>query len=249
MPLDEQVKAEPCAGSLSVCLVDGNAEQNARERKIKRRALILSVSVQTIGLTALAIAPMLAKPAELAMRTIPPVPIYTSRPTHPHTVHSRAPRPNPGWCLTCPINSKPQIQRTEATTRSGTEEAPIVETSDGPGATFAIAESRPQPPHEAESTHVTQVVHRTQVDPAMLLRRIEPIYPPIAKQTRQSGKVELHALIGTDGLIQSLEVVSGNPLLVKSALDAVKQWRYRPTYLNGQAVEVDTYITVIYSLQ
>ena len=49
--------------------------------------------------------------------------------------------------------------------------------------------------------------------------------------------------------MQALEAVSGDPLFVSSALEAVKQWRYKPTYLNGQAVEVDTYITVIYTLQ
>jgi len=92
-------------------------------------------------------------------------------------------------------------------------------------------------------------MHVTRVDPAMLVRRVEPVYPPMARQIRRSGKVELHALIAADGKVQSLELVSGDPLLVQSALDAVKQWRYKPTLLNGQPVEVDTYITVIYTLQ
>jgi protein TonB len=87
------------------------------------------------------------------------------------------------------------------------------------------------------------------IDPAMLIRRIEPIYPALARQIRRSGKVELRAFIATDGTVQSLEVVSGDPLFVSSALEAVKQWRYKPTYLNGSPMEVDTYITVIYTLQ
>ena len=61
--------------------------------------------------------------------------------------------------------------------------------------------------------------------------------------------MELRALISTDGTIQSLQVVSGDPLFLQSALDAVRQWRYHPTILNGQPVEIDTFITVIYSLQ
>ena len=61
--------------------------------------------------------------------------------------------------------------------------------------------------------------------------------------------MELHAIISTDGTIRSLQVVSGDPLFLRSALDAVGQWRYRATVLNGQPVEIDTYITVIYSLQ
>jgi protein TonB len=82
----------------------------------------------------------------------------------------------------------------------------------------------------------------------MLIRRVEPAYPPLARQLRREGRVELHAIIGTDGSIQSLEIISGDPLLIRSALEAVGEWRYRPTFLNGQAVEVDTHITVIYTL-
>jgi periplasmic protein TonB len=82
----------------------------------------------------------------------------------------------------------------------------------------------------------------------MLTHRVEPVYPPLPKQTGRGGKVELRAIIATDGTIQSLEVVSGDPLFYRSALDAVRQWRYRPTYLNGQPVEVDTFITVVYTI-
>jgi protein TonB len=78
--------------------------------------------------------------------------------------------------------------------------------------------------------------------------RKEPVYPPLAKQTRIFGTVKLHAIIAKDGSIQQLEVVSGHPLLVQAALDAVRQWRYSPTLLNGEPVEVDTTIDVIFSL-
>jgi len=83
---------------------------------------------------------------------------------------------------------------------------------------------------------------------ALPIQRVEPVYPRLARQLRREGRVELSAIIATDGSIQSLEVISGDPLLVHSALDAVWQWRYRPTILNGQAVEVETHITVIYTL-
>lgn len=83
----------------------------------------------------------------------------------------------------------------------------------------------------------------------MLVQRVEPQYPPLARQIHREGTVELHAIIGTDGTIQSLQVVSGDALFVQSALDAVRQWRYRPTVLDGQPVEVETYITVSYVLQ
>ncbi len=86
------------------------------------------------------------------------------------------------------------------------------------------------------------------VTAASLINRVNPVYPPLARQTRVSGTVRLHAIISKEGSVQQLEVLSGHPLLVQSALDAVRQWRYRPTLLNGEPVEVDTTIDVIFSL-
>jgi protein TonB len=84
---------------------------------------------------------------------------------------------------------------------------------------------------------------------AQLITRIEPRYPTIAVQTKKEGTVVLHALISRDGRITSLEVVSGSPLLIGAALEAVQQWRYRPTMLNGEPVEVETTITVVFRLR
>jgi protein TonB len=86
------------------------------------------------------------------------------------------------------------------------------------------------------------------VQAARIINRVQPSYPPLARQTRISGTVRLHAIIGKDGTIQQLEVMSGHPLLQQAALDAVRQWRYQPTLLNGEPVEVDTTIDVIFSL-
>lgn len=83
----------------------------------------------------------------------------------------------------------------------------------------------------------------------MLLHRVEPIYPALARQIHREGQVELHAIISTDGSIQSLQIVSGDALFLQSATEAVRQWRYRATVLNSQPVEIETYITVIYTLQ
>jgi protein TonB len=83
---------------------------------------------------------------------------------------------------------------------------------------------------------------------ASLIRKVDPIYPPIAKTAHISGTVVLHAIIGKDGSVQDLQYVSGPPLLMKSALDAIRQWRYKPTMLNGEPVEVDTTISVVFSL-
>lgn len=81
-----------------------------------------------------------------------------------------------------------------------------------------------------------------------LITRVEPIYPPLARQIHREGRVELRALISTEGAIESLEVISGDPFFIQSAISAVREWRYRPTILNGRPIEVDTRITVIYTL-
>jgi protein TonB len=78
---------------------------------------------------------------------------------------------------------------------------------------------------------------------------VNPVYPPIARQTRTQGIVVLEALIDREGSIATLRVVSDHPLLNQAALDAVKQWKYRPTLLNGEPVEVITTVTVTFTLQ
>jgi periplasmic protein TonB len=79
---------------------------------------------------------------------------------------------------------------------------------------------------------------------AQLVHRVEPVYPRSAVLMNLQGEVQLHAIIAKDGAIQSLSVTSGHPLLAQAALDAVRQWRYRPYVLNGEPVEVETLITV-----
>lgn len=86
------------------------------------------------------------------------------------------------------------------------------------------------------------------VTKGMLVHQVQPTYPAIAKAARVQGDVVLKAIINKEGQIQDLQLVSGHPMLVPPAIEAVKQWRYRPYLLNGQPVEVETTITVIFSL-
>ncbi len=86
------------------------------------------------------------------------------------------------------------------------------------------------------------------VQAAKLIRRVVPVYPPIARQAHVSGTVRLTGIIAKDGAIRQLQVISGNPLLVRAAVDAVRQWLYKPTLLNGEAVEVIAPIDVIFTL-
>ncbi len=86
------------------------------------------------------------------------------------------------------------------------------------------------------------------VTKGMLVHQVQPAYPLLAKTARIQGDVVLKAIISRDGQIQDLQLVSGHPMLVPAAIEAVRQWRYRPYLLNGQPVEVETTITVIFSL-
>ena len=86
------------------------------------------------------------------------------------------------------------------------------------------------------------------VTQGLLIRKIQPAYPPLARQARIQGSVILTAEISKEGSIENLRVMSGHPMLIQAALDAVKQWRYKPYILNGEPVEVETQITVNFSL-
>jgi periplasmic protein TonB len=86
------------------------------------------------------------------------------------------------------------------------------------------------------------------VSTGLLVRRVQPNYPPLARQARIQGQVVLHAVISKDGSIENLTLVSGHPMLAPAAIDAVKQWKYKPYLLNGEPVEVDTEVMVNFTL-
>ena len=86
------------------------------------------------------------------------------------------------------------------------------------------------------------------VQNARITHRVMPVYPPEAVEQQVSGKVRLEAIIGVDGRVRDLQLVEGHPMLAPAAIEAVAQWRYRPTQLNGQDVEVVTLIEVNFNL-
>jgi len=104
--------------------------------------------------------------------------------------------------------------------------------------------SAPPPPKEGPK----RIRVGGQVQAARIISQPRPVYPPLAKQARIQGVVRLQAIIAKDGSVQELQVLSGHPLLVQSAQDAVRQWRYQPTLLNGEPVEVVTTIDVVFTL-
>jgi periplasmic protein TonB len=86
------------------------------------------------------------------------------------------------------------------------------------------------------------------VQSGLLVRKVNPTYPPLARQARIQGTVILQAEISKDGNIQNLQLISGHPMLAPAAIEAVKQWKYRPYLLNGEPVEVETTIQVNFTL-
>ena len=82
------------------------------------------------------------------------------------------------------------------------------------------------------------------VSRGLLIRQVNPVYPSLARASHITGAVQLRAVIGKDGSVRSLAVIGGHPLLTKAAMDAVRQWRYKPYLLNGQPLEVETQITI-----
>jgi protein TonB len=110
------------------------------------------------------------------------------------------------------------------------------------------AAAPPPPPPPVKKAEVQRIRVGGNVQQAKLVRQPKPSYPPLAKQARIQGVVHLSAIIAKDGTIQKLEVIGGHPLLVPAALEAVKQWVYQPTLLNGEPVEVITQIDVNFTL-
>ena len=101
------------------------------------------------------------------------------------------------------------------------------------------------PPSPTPSTHPPRISHPME---GSLIQPVQPEYPPLAKQARIEGTVVLRAIIDREGKIENLQVLSGHPMLAAAAFKAVEQWRYRPYRLNEQPVEVETLITVHFTL-
>jgi periplasmic protein TonB len=130
--------------------------------------------------------------------------------------------------------------------------------------TGAVPFSIPGVPNGTSNAVITDVIRNTPaavpkiavqkvrvssgVAQGLLIHEVKPQYPALARQARIQGTVVLQAVIDKEGKVQHLQVVSGHPLLIQAAMDAVKQWRYKPYYLNGEPVEVDTQININFTL-
>ena len=111
------------------------------------------------------------------------------------------------------------------------------------GDALAHAAPLPVPAHATSPTFRTSSMLE-----GMLIRRVQPVYPPLARTAHVQGPVVVYALISKAGTMENVHAISGHPMLVPAAIDAVSQWRYRPYILNSEPIEVETQITVNFSL-
>ncbi len=248
--------SEDAFGSLNNCLLEGDPQSEKRASRIKQRALTISIALQTLALAALVLFPLLGKGERLFLKNMTPIPPYAPIGVHgPSATPQRHGTNAPPPCRICPGPNIPPIIVTQdpiPTPQPGAAPGdPIPGLTPGPGVPSGLRplETHPiaLPPDKASSKPERRAISELQ-QMAQLITRVEPRYPPLAIHIHREGRVELRAIISTSGTIESLEVITGDPFFIQSALAAVREWRYKPTILNGRPIEVDTHITVIYTL-
>jgi protein TonB len=252
-------------GCLARCLVDGDAEVVERARRLRQKALVLSILFEALLIAAMLFWPLITPGVLPRTYVVTPAPPYpgggNSNASHPHgSVHppaGKSYRPDAAIFLQPPMipprtpdanqGDVPSIGLDSAS-RGGDGSIPGATGSGSivPGGTGGRPVLPPPAPtgHHAEPHRMSEGVMQ-----ASLIYRVQPEYPRAAQIMHLSGTVRLRAIISRDGSVRQLEVLSGNPILAQSAVAAVRGWRYRPTRLNGEAVEVETYITVNFILE
>lgn len=244
-------------GRLTECLLESDSETRQRARRLRREALALSIALECFLVAGVFLWPLLMPGALPARYVVTPVPPYPGGNASALSAHANSHPPTRRHTPIAdppPILQPPHVPLHIAAASQGPPlEIQTVGTDDRhpgdansspviPGATGngPVMPNPPRPPEKpTELRRISEGVME-----AALIHRVEPQYPATAKIMHLSGTVELRAIIGTDGSVRNLTVLSGNPILVQAALAAVRRWRYRPTQLDGQAVEVETYVTV-----
>jgi TonB family protein len=247
--------------TLGRCLVEGDRAATSLARRARRKAFGASLALETSLLALLPIVPLLTGVAQPPLRKIlQQNPIFLGA-WHAHSPVQRVAPPvtvHPPSISNPFAAMRPISGLTVRPIYSGGPEGPAVADFMGPdvggeggriiigGPALPVEPPRVVPPPQQEKRPLKL---SEGVVAAKLITRVEPRYPALALQIHAQGTVHLHAIISRDGRITSLEVVSGHPLLVQAALEAVRQWRYRPTMLDGEPVEVETTISVEFRLQ
>jgi periplasmic protein TonB len=239
-------------GGFSRAILESDPESGSRAKWLRGKSLAIALAIEATLFAALLLAPLLAP------GVLPPVLVFTPAPPYrgePRPVAHSSPPANPRD-RTIDFNAVADRPVSRPIAQHAVEAPPMLGTvigdrtaPAGPGipggadrGTVVALAPPPSAPHDRPLAQSEGVMS------ARLERRAQPDYPQAAKWMHLSGMVRLRAVIGTDGSVQQLRVLSGNPILAQAAVAAVRQWRYQPTRLNGQPVEVLTNITVTFVL-
>ncbi len=214
---------------------------------------LASFTMQAFGLSLLLLIPILTIQGppklqwlESPMLTPPPAPappapgqrlIHSSNISEGHLLQPTAIPPAIVTLNQPQVGSAPDIGNIGVDGGTGTSRRGV------PGS-IGIAVDVASPPAPAP-TYPLRISHWAEGN---IIYRVQPIYPPLARQARVQGAVELRAIISKAGTIENLVVVRGHPMLATAAIEAVRQWRYRPYLLNNEPIEVETEITVNFVL-
>jgi protein TonB len=226
------------------------------ETSRKPYSMVLSLILQIVLLGALCLVPFLFPQMLPTMRLktlvlgAPPKPPVAVK-TIATSAHAVAAPPRSLVLIRGPLVEKPAV----ASAPSSEVAAPGIEGAEtASGVPYGIGPALPEPLPPAPPVVKPKPQHQRivrvggAVSSANLIHMVQPTYPALARATRVQGTVEFTAIISKEGAIENLQLVHGHPLLVNAAKDAVLQWRYRPTLLNGEPVEVITDIVVNFAL-
>jgi protein TonB len=215
-----------------------------------------SLIIQVVGICALLIAPLLHIAAirpvlqgpitVRLVKTEPPPPPFAT-----HTPVARIHRILSG-ILTAPRTVPPSIDLTPDPPDAMSEVSGVPFGPAGVLSALPTIGTAPPPAPNLEPTPkppAAPLKVSSGVQAARLIFAPRPAYPMLAKTARVEGSVRLHALIGRDGTVENVQLTSGPPLLVSAAMEAIRQWRYQPTILNGETVPVETDIIVTFTLR
>ena len=246
-------------------LEDSLFESRGRIKTRKPVTLVVSTMAHVVTIGVLVLIPLIQTQAItipppdsslLAPRVEAPQPVEVFV-AQPQVQHYTQPDPN---ILTAPESIPPGIAYVDEPARPSVAILPTVGAtgisnlllgalSGGSEVAMPVAPPPPPPPPPPPIIKADRIRQGGNVQAANLIEQVNPIYPPLARQARIQGVVVMEAVISKEGSIESLRVVTGHPLLNQAALDAVKQWKYRPTLLNGEPVEVITTVTVTFNLK
>lgn len=252
-------------GSLASCMLENDAEARSRARKLRQKALVASIVFEAALIAAMLVWPLITPGVLPGRFNVTPAPPYHggADSVERHMASSSAHPPanannRPHLCVMCaPAVIASQVHAATDAASASIDNAPGIgdggingPPGDGPLIPGGALDGKPTveirkpspPPHPAAMRMSEGVME------AALIYKVQPSYPATARAIHLTGTVRLRAVIAADGSVRQVDVISGNPLLVQPAVAAVREWRYRPTRLNGEPVEVETLITVNFVL-